>query len=216
MAIMKKKVSARRQHFRKSKSEERFVRIKEFLNGSLPIALLVQAFFIIAATAILSLDTTTRDGLFENIWKPWREICALAGIVILICMGASLYIHHHQNRIVQKPSRAMALAGLFLILLALTKVGSLYPEWVYLATGSAVTSAIILTIAYDQRFALGMTLFYCIIACFAIGRIANIELFLTMMAGVVTCCFYLKEIRTRMKLIEVTTLAFSEIGQLQQ
>jgi len=28
-----------------------------------------------------------------------------------------------------------------------------------------------------------------------------------MMAGVVTCCFYLKEIRTRMKLIEVTTLA---------
>ena len=74
----------------------------------------------------------------------------------------------------------MALAGLFLVLLVLTKVGSLYPEkWVYLATGSAVTSAIILTIAYEQRFALGMTLFYCILACFAVGKIASVELFLT-------------------------------------
>jgi hypothetical protein len=53
-----------------------------------------------------------------------------------------------------------------------------------------------------------MSLFYCIIACFAAAdKITNIELFLTMMAGVISCCFSLREIRDRMKLIKVTTLA---------
>jgi len=35
----------------------------------------------------------------------------------------------------------------------------------------------------------------------------NINLFLTMTAGAITCCFSLREIRTRMKLLKVSTLA---------
>ena len=204
MVLKKKKISARRQRVRDNKSAERFTIVKDFLNSSLPYALLILTGFIAATAFILSIDTS--EGLFPNIWKTWSEIFALTGIVVLVCLGAALYIHHYQSRIVQKPSRAMALAGLFLLLLALTKAGA-REEWVYFATGSAVTSAIILTIAYDQRFALGMSLFYCALACFAVEGNASVELFMTMMAGVVTCCFYLREIRTRMKLIEVTTLA---------
>lgn len=204
MVLKKKKIGARRQHVRDNISAERFTIVKDFLNSTLPFALLILTGFIAATAAILSIDTT--DGLFPNIWKSWSEIFALTGVVVLVCLGAALYIHHYQNRIVQKPSRAMALAGLFLLLLALTKGGA-REEWVYFATGSAVTSAIILTIAYNQRFALGMSLFYCTLACFAVEGHASVELFMTMMAGVVTCCFYLREIRTRMKLIEVTTLA---------
>jgi putative nucleotidyltransferase with HDIG domain len=87
-------------------------------------------------------------------------------------------------------------------------VGSLYQEWVYLSTGWAVTSAIILTIAYNQRFAIGMTFFFCVLASFAASiDFPHINLFLTMMVGSVTCCFALKEIRTRMKLIEVSIIA---------
>lgn len=205
MALKKKKVSARRQRVRDNLSAERFTRIRDFLNSSLPMALLTLVLFIAASTAILSIDTS--DLSFMNIWKSWSEILALTGIVVLTCLGAALYIHHYQIRIVQKPSRAIALVGLVLVLLLLTKAGSLLEDRVYLATGSAVTSAIILTIAYNQRFALGMTLFYCVLACFAAEGQASVELFMTMMAGVVTCCFYLREIRTRMKLIEVTTLA---------
>jgi putative nucleotidyltransferase with HDIG domain len=201
---LKKKVSARRQHVRDNLSAERFSKIRDFLNSTMPIALLIFLLFAVTAIAILSLDTS--NGLFPNIWKPWSEILALSGIVVLICLGSALYIHHYQNRIVQKPARAVALAGLFLLLLVLTKAGA-RKEFVYLATGSAVTSAIILTIVYNQRFALGMTLFYCLLACFAVEGQASVELFMTMMAGVVTCCFYLREIRTRMKLVEVTTFA---------
>ena len=207
MAIKKKKkkISARRQHVRDNILAERFLHLKEFINSTMPVAVLVLVLFIAASVALLSIDT--EGGLFPLRWRNFVEVVAISIITILVCVGAALYVHHYQRRILSKPTRIMALVGLFIMLLALTRVGSLYPEWIYLATGSAVTSAVILTIAYDQRFALGMTLFYCILACFAVSKIATVELFLTMMVGVATCCFSLKEIRTRMKLIEVSALA---------
>ena len=205
MVLKKKKISARRQHVRDNISAERFAHLSKLVNSTLPIAVLTLVTFIIGTVALLGIDTSMGVGLFR--WKPPMDIFALATIVILVCVGAALYIHHYQHRIMVKPARGIALAGLFLVLLALTRVGSLYPEWVYLATGSAVTSAIILTIAYNQRFAISMTLFYCILACFAVGAVPRVELFLTMMAGVIACCFSLREIRTRMKLIEVTIVA---------
>jgi len=205
VVLKKKKISARRQHVRDSISAERFTRLSRLANSTLPAAVLILVLFVTAATALLGIDTSRGIGFFE--WKPYKEIFALATIVVLVCAGAAFYIHHYQRRVMLRPTRSIALAGLFLVLLGLTKVGSLYPEWIYLATGSAVTSAIILTIAYNQRFAIGMSLFYCILACFAAGKTPTVELFLTMTAGVIACCFALKEIRTRMKLIEVTIVA---------
>ena len=206
MALKKKKISARRKHVRETLSAERLERMSELANGSLPLAYLILTLFVAAAVAILSVDVS--DGLFGNLWKPYQHIIALAAVVLIIAVGSAIYIHHYQFRIIAKPTRMIALFGLFLVLLLLTKVASLWPEWTYLATGAAVTSAIILTIAYNQRFAIGMTLFYCAIACLATSEnIAATKLFLAMMAGAVTCCFSLKEIRTRMKLIEVSTIA---------
>ena len=209
MGLKKKKISARRQRLRENISAERFSRLTDALNSTLPLALLVLLLFIAGTITLLSIDTTFWPRLR---WRPVQEILALGAIVVLVCVGAALYIHHYLYRILTRPTRTIALAGLFLLLLALTRIGSLYPEWIYLATGSAVSSAIILTIAYNQRFAIGLTLFYCILACFAVGRIATVELFLTMMAGVVTCCYSLREIRTRMKLIEVSMMAAIAVG----
>jgi putative nucleotidyltransferase with HDIG domain len=103
------------------------------------------------------------------------------------------------------------MAILFLLLLAINRIFSIWQGGViYLTTGTAVTAAIILTMVFDQRFALEISVFYCLMACFSVGRIETIELFLTMMAGVLICCFCLREIRTRMKLIEVSM--FASIG----
>ncbi len=209
MAFKKKKVSARRQSVRENRSAERLGKVSAVVNSNLPAAIGILVLFAAAVVFLLSVETT--EGRFFKpdtpIFKPLPEIAAVAAIVVLICIGLSMYVLHFESKIVNRPLRLLALAGLFFLLLVITKIGSLFSEWIYIATGSAVTSAIILTIAYNQRFALGLTLFYSILACFAVGRIASIELFLTMMAGVITCTFSLKEIRTRMKLIEVTTLA---------
>jgi putative nucleotidyltransferase with HDIG domain len=138
---------------------------------------------------------------------------AITVIVVLIALAVAFYIHHFQKRIIKNHTRALALAGLFILLLAITKLGVLLTNQTSWATGTAVTAAIILAIAYDQRFAIGMSVFYCVLACFAAGSgivipaQAGINLFLTMAAAAFTCCLSLREIRTRMKLLEVSTLA---------
>jgi putative nucleotidyltransferase with HDIG domain len=158
---------------------------------------------------LLGLDTTDQTVmtvLFSK-FKPLPELAALTVIVVSICAAAAVYVQRYQPKIPLRVSRCLNLAILLWLLMALTRIGSMYPEWVYLATGTSVVCAMIVTIVYDPRFALGISLFYSILACFAVGRIATVELFLTMMSGVIVCCYSLREIRTRMKLVEVSTLA---------
>ena len=135
------------------------------------------------------------------------ELISISAIVIIITLGASFYIHHYQRRVIKNHARAIALEAMFILLLAVAKLGAILPNQGYWATGTVVIAAITLSIAYDQRFAIGMTTFYCLLTCFTAGPRANIGMFLTMAAGAFTCCLSLKEIRTRMKLLEIGALA---------
>ena len=195
-----KKTSPRRNQVRKNITAERFLPISWFANIDSLISALLWLLFVALCVLILS---------FEQIRKQfYRDLVPTTIIVSLISLAAAFYIYHYQRRIIQKHIRALILGGLFILLLATTKLGIFLTKgqtsW---ATGTAVTAAIILTIAYDQRFAIGMSIFYAALACFAVAPQKEISLFLTMSAGIFTCCFSLKEIRTRMKLLEVSTLA---------
>jgi len=196
---------------RKSISAERSLQIGRLADTDVIISLLLWLLFVIVCIPILS---------FESIQQVrFLDAVLLSVIVVLVCVAAAFYIHHYQKRIIKNHARALALVGLFIFLLATTKFGVLSTERTAWGTGTSVTVAIILTIAYNQRFAIGMSIFYCLFACLAVGpmtnaarqideyQLTNIKLLLTMSAGVVTCCFFLREIRTRMKLLEVGTLA---------
>lgn len=194
-----KKTSPRRSQVREKKTIERLSQISRFVTADRLISALSVSIFIVFFLLILS---------FESILQAHcLELIPRAVIVVLISLGAAFYIHHYQKRIIKNHARAVALLGLFILLSAITKFGVLLSNQTYWATGSAVTAAIILTIAYDQRFAIGMSIFYCLFAYLVAGPLSNINLFLTMAAGTFTCCLALKEIRTRMKLLEVSTLA---------
>jgi hypothetical protein len=90
--------------------------------------------------------------------------------------------------------------------LAATKIGILLTHHSFWATGTAVTVAIILVLSYNQRFAISMSILYCLLVSFTIGPKADVDILLTTSAGAVGFCLLLKEIRTRMKLLEVGTL----------
>jgi putative nucleotidyltransferase with HDIG domain len=194
-----KKTSPRRSQVRKKKTIERLSQISQLANTDRLISALIVFLFAVFLIFILS---------FELIQEArYLDLIPRAVIVVLISLGASFYIRRYQSRIIQNHARATALAGLFILLLATTKFGVLLANQTWWATGTAVTAAIVLTIAYDQRFAIGMGIFYCLFAYFAARPPSNINLFLIMAAGAFTCCFSLREIRTRMKLLEVSTLA---------
>jgi len=195
----KKKTSSRRHKVRKNLSAERASKVIQLANGDIIISGLLWLLFVVLCVFILSFGTVEQNF--------YRIVIPLTLAVVLISVGASFYIYHYQKRVVKNHSRALALIGLFILLLATTKIGVLLTGHTCWATGTAVTAAIILTIAYNQRFAIGISVFYVVLACFATSSTTGINLFLTMTAGVFTCCFSLREIRTRMKLLEVGALA---------
>jgi len=195
-----KKTSPRRSQVRKNITAERFSRISELANTDFCTSVLIWLLFVVICTLILSIP---QAGIVE--------VAPLAVIVVLISLGGALYIHHFQKRITKNHARALVLVGLFVLLLAITRLLTLSTGETFWATGTAVTTAIIMTIAYNQRFAIGISVFYCLFACLAVGsmesKLTDIYLFLVMTTGAVTCCFCLKEIRTRIKLLQVSTLA---------
>jgi putative nucleotidyltransferase with HDIG domain len=205
-----RRTSPRRSQVRKSILAERSSEISRLADADVITSILLWLLFVAICIPILSLDLLKK--------ADYRSVIPLAVIVLLICAGAGLYIYYYQKRVIRNHARALAMGGLFVLLLATLKLGVLSTGLTAWATGTAVTAAIILTIAYDQRFAMGMSLFYCLLACLAAQptanaaglingyELANINLFLTMAAGAMTCCFCLREVRTRMKLLEVSLL----------
>jgi len=202
-----KKTSLRRSRVRKSISAKPATAERILADTDVIISVLLWLLFVVLSIAIVSFELIQQGN--------GRALLSVAVVLLLICIAAGLYIRNYQGRIIKNHARALALGSLFILLLATAELGVLSTGQTAWVTGTAVIASIILTIAYNQRFAVGMSLFYCLFACFAASAPVfrqedagvDINPFLTMAAGAITCCFSLKEIRTRMKLLQVSTLA---------
>jgi putative nucleotidyltransferase with HDIG domain len=199
MWLLRKKTSPRRSQVRKSIAGERLSQLDRLANTDIISLVLLWLLLIVLCAPILSYELIRST--------TYGDVFSLTVVIALACGAMVFYIYHYQQRIVKNRTRALALVGLFVFLLGAAKLGALLTGHSWWATGTAVTMAIILTIAYDQRFAIGMSLFYCIFASFAASPEADMNQFLTMVAGTITCCFLLREIRTRLKLLEVSALS---------
>jgi cyclic-di-AMP phosphodiesterase PgpH len=209
MALLRK-TSPRRNQVRRTIGNERSMKISLRADADLAVSLLLWGTFVLLCTVVLSF------GMVQP--GRYRALGALAVLNLLMAVGVAFYVYHYQSRLLRNHARAFALVVLFPLLLMIAKIGSLSsgealwgPSW---GTGTAVLVAIILVIAYDQRFAVGISAFYCVLATLAVGprsdegfQLQGMGLFLTMFTGAATCCFTLKEIRTRMRLLEVSALA---------
>jgi len=212
-----KKTSQWRSWVGKEKSAEHFSQIGRLVDTDVIISILLWLLFVVLCVPILSFELVQPG---RTALPGYLDVISTTVIVVLVCLAAGFYIQQHQKRLIKNHTRASVMVGLFILLLAATKIVSSLFDRTYGATATATVAAIILTIAYEQRFAIGMSIFYCLLACLAAGmtmndalpvvdeyQLRNINLFLTMAAGVMPCCFFLREIRTRMKLLEVSTLA---------
>jgi hypothetical protein len=131
--------------------------------------------------------------------KSQIGLLATVGIVTLVL---SLYVSHFQPRVVRNHARAVAIAGLLLSMLLVAQVAGIGHGPLYLfGIAPTILTAVILTIAYDQRFAIGIASLHGFLVTFALGQ--GISFFLIIWVGVLAACFLLDEIRTRSKLIEV-------------
>jgi len=145
----------------------------------------------------------------------------MAGVVALIAAGLAVYVAMYQPRVVKNHARAVGISGLLaatLVVPVLAAIGT-GPLLVF-GTGPTILSAMILAIAYDRRFALGIASLHGVMVTAVLGQ--GIGFFLIMWMGVTTCCVLLDEVRTRSKLVEVggataaaMALAAGAIGGMQ-
>ncbi len=135
--------------------------------------------------------------------REWRlRQLGLIGIVFMVTVGMSLYTYLCQRRIARKTARAFALALLMLVMLFIDRtvlVGmNASPMW---SVASITMTAAILTIAYSQIFAIGMTTGLALLTIPTLGAPFSIALVLLTVASVTV--LLLREIRTRLKIVEV-------------
>jgi cyclic-di-AMP phosphodiesterase PgpH len=206
---LRKKISQRRQQVRENINADRLSLLARFFSSRVLLSLMVLCIFAAIASFIILLD----DGLSGFRASSPTRLVSTAAMVVMVCLGSAIYTLRYQSSIAESLGQSFSLQAFLLVLLLLAKVLGLFAVSVqdrvspYIEVGIAVACATILTIIHNQRFAMGISLFFAVLVCLATESRGDLELYLTMAAGIVACCFCLTEIRTRMKLLEVSVFS---------
>ena len=113
---------------------------------------------------------------------------------------------HYQFHVVEQNWRGFVLAALLLLMLAVVKAAMFLP-WMnpYVSLLAVCMAGIILTIAYDQRFALAMG---AMLSGFVVFQIrGDFSMLVVLLGGLMLCVFQLRQIRTRSKLMVVSGIS---------
>ncbi len=198
-----KKSNPRRDQVRKTIAPEK-AWLAKLLDADMVTSILIWLAYVVGCVVVMSFGHLVRG--------EFRGILPTAVLVVMVSLGAGLYIHHFQKRMIKNHTRAIVLCALFLSMQIASKIGMMS------TTGAVVMVAIMLAIAYDQRFAIEMSIFFALYVSLIVKDLpvqpyllSEITLYTVMMAGIVTSSFSLQEIRTRMKLLEVSSLTASAV-----
>ncbi|MFG0331127.1 MAG: HD family phosphohydrolase [Phycisphaerales bacterium] len=136
----------------------------------------------------------------------WAERVAVIGFIALITFLMGGYIAVFYRRLIVKPARLLTIASLMVAMLVLTVMTtSAAPVGlVFLVTAPAVLCGVVLVVAYDQRFAIGIGGAYIALVCFALE--ARLALAVLALLGVGVAVSRLREIRDRNRLVHAGAL----------
>ncbi len=136
----------------------------------------------------------------------WRQRAGVALATLLLTITLSAYVAHFQPRVVRNHARGTAIAALLLSMLLLAQLAGLGTGPIYwLSIAPTLLVGMILSIAYEQRFAVGVATVHAMLV--TIGLDQRVGFLLIILIGVVASCFLLSDIRSRSRLIEVGGLA---------
>ena len=192
------RTNQRRSRVRKEVAKQ-FADLSRLADPDVIYSSAVWLLFVLLSVAVLGYDPTGR--------MTYGRLAAIVTVVVLIGLAAAFHISQYQKRLIKNRVRTIGLVVLLISMLICAKLAVLLAGQVFWVTGTAVATALILTIAYNQRFAMAMSFVYCVLASLATGQVTDLSVLLTMLAGALPYCFLLKEIRTRMRLLEVSLVA---------
>lgn len=144
-----------------------------------------------------------------NQWR-WKRL-GLLGVVLITTIGLAVYTALCQPRVARRTARALALAILLLLMLLADRalfVGmDASPMW---SVATITMTAAILAIAYSQIFAIGATTGLALLTIPTLG--APYSMILVLLSVAAVAVLLLREIRTRLKMIEIGVLTAIAAG----
>lgn len=145
-----------------------------------------------------------RDPELLVTWRNRR--LGLAGVLLLVTVGMSLFTMRVQPRIAGRAPRAIGVCGLILAMLLIERdlVMQLSDSPIWCVLPVCMTAAIF-AIAYSQIYAMGAAGALALITSLMLG--APYGLMIVFFSVIVTTVLKLNEIRTRMKMLEVAGAA---------
>ena len=183
-----------------------------FYESGAAASLCMLALFALASSLILSLDGDLARGLWTRQWSAFRSLMLLGGIMLLLSAALGLYIGAYRPRVVKNHVRGGVLLAALLVMIGVIRAGVVNERSPYLVIVPVLIMATMMTVAYSQRFALGISGFLIVISIIALHEKPAmyqhaVAVLLTGGSGVGVAILRLREIRTRSKLIEVCAAA---------
>ncbi|MBN2019210.1 MAG: HDIG domain-containing protein [Sedimentisphaerales bacterium] len=199
MGLFNKSVSRRGRIRKEINPDWGFGNLGRFASPEVIYSAVAWLMFVILCVPVLGYEWIQQFDL--------ARLASMAVMVVLICLAIAMHIHLYQKRFIRNPARVFGLAIFFSLLLITAKISVALTGQYFWTTATAVTAALILTITFSQQFAAAMIFFYCALTYLATARFDNINVLFTMIAASLPFCFFLSDIRTRMKLLEVSLAA---------
>jgi putative nucleotidyltransferase with HDIG domain len=132
----------------------------------------------------------------------WKSRLGTALLAFMITVVLAAYVAAYQPRAIRNHARSIGIGALLLSMLLLAQLTGLGSGPLYLlGVAPTLLVAMILTIAYEQRFAVGIASMHGMLATVALQQ--GITFFIVIWIGCLCACFLLGDIRTRSKLIEI-------------
>lgn len=193
--------------FTKAKVEEKLASLQPLMDSYAPSNVLVPAGPVDAEDLELLkaehqeyLKQRASDAELLSEWR-WKRF-GLLGVVAIVTVGLSIYTTLCQPRVVRRFARALALTVLFLLMLLTDRVVFVgmdaSPMW---SVATITMTAAILTVAYTQIFAIGAVAGLSLLTIPTLG--ASYDLVLVLLSVAATTVLLLREIRTRLKMVEI-------------
>ncbi|MFA9477039.1 HD family phosphohydrolase [Phycisphaerales bacterium AB-hyl4] len=156
-------------------------------------------------TAHLDLFEAERAAYREQLSQVQRMLQPMAIVGLMLVLGLAVwgYIIHYNDRVVRNPMRGFALMALLLLCHALAVwLTQVQPGLLYVtALFPTLLVAIVLTIAYDQRFALAIGGLHALLVVMSLALTPGFAL--VMLTGVAAAAALLNDVRSRSTVVLV-------------
>jgi hypothetical protein len=190
---------------------ENAVKKQKFFESGVPASLLMLLLFVFLAGMLLTINRQLISSLSAWNFSVLRDLFIITALMFMISLSLGLYVALYEPRIIKNHLRGAVLLTMLLILIAIVRFG-VFQEWSpYLILIPVLIAAIMITIAYNQRFALAVGSYIALVGVLTFRQNPKfidqgISVLLTTGLAMGIVVLALKEIRNRLTLIRVCSL----------